>query len=156
MHESRPPNAVLRALAPALLILLLAVSPVRADDPPAAGNWGSELRANVWDPWFIFGMVAQGVFFLRFIVQWIVSEKRKRSTIPIAFWYLSLVGGVATFVYAVHEAQPVFMLGQALACGIYVRNLMLIYGRARRLRDAGGPAAEPLDPGRADLTEEGP
>ena len=97
-------------------------------------TWSQEFRGNLWDPWFLFGMGAQAIFFLRFVVQWAVSERRKRSTIPIAFWYLSLVGGMATFVYACHEAQPVFMLGQLLACVIYVRNLMLIYAHADRLR----------------------
>jgi len=95
-------------------------------------NWSEEFRNNVWDPWFLFGMGAQAIFFLRFVVQWIVSERRKRSTIPVAFWYLSLAGGLATFVYACHEAQPVFMLGQLLACAIYIRNLMLIYGHQSR------------------------
>lgn len=100
--------------------------------------WFQEFWGNLWDPWFMFGMAAQAIFFMRFVVQWIASERRKRSTIPIAFWYLSLVGGLATFIYACHEAQPVFMLGQLLACMIYVRNLMLIYGHAGRVGESGG------------------
>jgi len=105
--------------------------------------WLAKLYATVRDPWFLFGMIAQSLFFFRFLIQWIVSERRRQSTIPLAFWYLSLVGGLATFVYACHEAQPVFMLGQLLACVIYVRNLMLIHGRAARLRRAGLPAEGP-------------
>ncbi|UCD30710.1 MAG: lipid-A-disaccharide synthase N-terminal domain-containing protein [Planctomycetota bacterium] len=107
------------------------------------GQWKDELWNNIYDPWFIFGMGAQGLFFLRFIIQWIVSEKKKRSTIPVIFWYLSLAGAAATFVYAVHEAQPVFILAQILACVIYIRNLMLIYQRDSSRKRAGLPAQEP-------------
>jgi len=84
-------------------------------------------------------MGAQGVFFLRFVWQWIVSERRKRSTIPIAFWYLSLAGAICTFIYACHQADLVFMLAQILASGIYVRNLMLIYAHRKRthIREPG-------------------
>ena len=104
----------------------------------AAGDWWSIWSAKVWkslwDPWFVFGMIGQGVFFLRFLVQWIVSERRGESVIPLAFWYLSLVGSLLIFVYAVREAQPLFMLAQLLACVIYVRNLMLIFRQRKRLR----------------------
>ncbi len=115
-----------------------------------SSEWLQKLWQNIWDPWFAFGMVAQAVFFLRFVVQWIVSERRKRSTIPIAFWYLSLAGGLLTFVYACKKADPVFMLGQLLACIIYVRNLMLIYGRrdrrqARMERPAGTERRAPRE-----------
>lgn len=129
------------------LALLVAPPAALAAGARGAGDWRDELYRNVWDPWFIFGMGAQGIFFFRFVIQWIVSEKRRRSTIPVTFWYLSLVGAAATFVYAAHEAQPVFMLGQVVACVIYVRNLMLIHGRARRLRRAGlsGKGAVELD-----------
>ena len=108
-------------------------------------SWSAKVWKSLWDPWFVFGMLGQGVFFLRFVVQWIVSERRGRSTIPLAFWYLSLVGSALIFVYAVREAQPLFMLAQLLACVIYVRNLMLIYRQRRRLRSRGGgygPGAE--------------
>src|SRR3990172_4969991 len=94
-------------------------------------------------------MVAQAVFFLRFLVQWIVSERRGESVIPVAFWYLSLLGSGLIFVYAIRRADPVFMLAQLLACVIYVRNLMLIYGQRRRSRTRagrpGGPSGETLD-----------
>ncbi len=114
--------------------------------PESSTAWLQKLWDNIWDPWFVFGMVAQAVFFLRFVVQWIVSERRKRSTIPIAFWYLSLVGGLLTFVYACKKADPVFMLGQLLACTIYVRNLMLIHGREGRRRSRADRAAGPDRP----------
>ena len=64
-----------------------------------------DVAREIRDPWLWFGFGAQGLFFARFIWQWIVSEKRGHSTIPIAFWYLSLAGGVATFIYAWHNER---------------------------------------------------
>ncbi|CAD7770281.1 hypothetical protein BLFGPEAP_00334 [Candidatus Methanoperedenaceae archaeon GB50] len=78
--------------------------------------------------WLILGFFAQAVFASRFIVQWIVSERKKRSTVPKVFWYLSLIGSSLLFVYALHLKDPVFMLGQSLNCVIYIRNLMLFKG----------------------------
>jgi len=116
--------------------MLLWPSPARAAD---AASWSRTFWANVWNPWFVFGMVAQGVFFMRFVIQWIVSERRRESTIPVSFWYLSLIGALGTFVYAVGRADPVIMIAQLLACFIYIRNLMLIHNHARRRRLAGLP-----------------
>ncbi len=124
---------MLRGAAVAWLVLMAIPGPLMAADEGAVSRWLAQLLAKIIDPWFVFGMVAQGVFFGRFLVQWIVSEKRKRSTVPVAFWYLSLIGGLLTLVYAVKMAEPVFMLGQLLACTIYARNLMLIYGRRGRI-----------------------
>jgi lipid-A-disaccharide synthase-like uncharacterized protein len=78
-----------------------------------------------WDIWIVIGFVAQGIFSARFLVQWIVSEKKKKSTIPKVFWYLSLVGSSMLFVYALHRKDPVFILGQGVGIFIYIRNLML-------------------------------
>lgn len=86
-------------------------------------------------PLIIFGFTAQFVFFLRFVVQWIASERRKRSHIPIAFWYLSIAGGLMTFVYAVLRKDLVITTAQALSVMIYVRNLMLIYRRRVNVSD---------------------
>jgi lipid-A-disaccharide synthase-like uncharacterized protein len=80
------------------------------------------------DPWLVLGFVAQGLFSGRFIVQWIVSEKRKRSVIPKVFWYLSIGGSSLLLVYAVHRRDPVFVVGQASGLLVYVRNLMLWKG----------------------------
>ncbi|MBR9705607.1 hypothetical protein GOV14_01090 [Candidatus Pacearchaeota archaeon] len=77
--------------------------------------------------WLVFGFAAQACFFSRFLVQWIASEKSKKSVIPIAFWYLSLLGGIGIFIYAVNIRDIVFMSGQGLAVFIYLRNLILIY-----------------------------
>ena len=115
----------------------------------------AKFYAGLLDPWFVFGMGAQVLFLLRFFVQWIVSERRKRSTVPIAFWYLSLIGGLAMFGYACHLADPVIMFGQLLACVIYLRNLALIYGRAARLRRAGLPAGQLRSASNDEIVEEG-
>jgi len=137
----------------ALLILGMITDVVLTAEAEGSAQWKNELWNNIVDPWFIFGMGAQGLFFLRFIIQWIVSEKRKRSTIPVVFWYISLAGAAATFVYAVHEAQPVFMLAQVLACIIYIRNLMLIYQRPRRIKRAGLPTTDLDEPSEQDLPD---
>ncbi len=79
------------------------------------------------DTWLILGLLAQLIFFLRFFVQWIVSERKGASVIPISFWYLSLAGGLGLLVYAIHIKDPVFILGQAGGLFIYARNLALIY-----------------------------
>ena len=86
--------------------------------------------------WVLFGILGQILFGSRFIVQWLASERRKESTIPVAFWYLSLLGGLILFAYAFWYRQDiVFTIGQSAGVFIYVRNLMLI----RRPR-AGAPA----------------
>ena len=76
--------------------------------------------------WVIFGLLGQSMFFMRFIIQWIASEKNGESVIPVAFWYFSIIGGVMILIYSLHIKDPVFILGQGLALVIYVRNLVLI------------------------------
>jgi lipid-A-disaccharide synthase-like uncharacterized protein len=80
-----------------------------------------------WDLWVAFGLAGQIIFGARFIVQWLASERKKQSHIPITFWYISLVGGIITTVYAIHRRDVVFTLGQGAGLVVYVRNLMLIY-----------------------------
>ncbi len=84
--------------------------------------------------WLAVGFIGQALFSLRFIVQWIVSEREKRSIIPIAFWYFSLAGGVTLLAYAIHRQDPVFIVGQAAGLIVYVRNLALV---RRERRTAG-------------------
>ncbi|RMG86781.1 MAG: hypothetical protein D6708_13835 [Candidatus Dadabacteria bacterium] len=81
-----------------------------------------------WDPWLVLGFTAQAMFSGRMLVQWIVTERKRRSTVPKAFWYLSLAGSLLLLTYAIHRRDPVFILGQAFGSVVYVRNLMLWKG----------------------------
>ena len=75
----------------------------------------------------IIGFFGQGLFASRFIVQWIYSEKKGESHIPIIFWYLSIFGGIGLLIYAIFRKDPVIILGQTFGIFIYLRNLILIY-----------------------------
>ena len=76
--------------------------------------------------WLAIGFLAQSAFFARFLVQWLASERRGESVVPVAFWHLSVIGGLMLLAYSVYRHEPVFILGQALGLLVYVRNLMLI------------------------------
>ena len=82
--------------------------------------------------WVLFGFAAQMMFTGRFLLQWLASEKQRKSVVPVAFWYFSLAGGVMLLMYAIHRRDPVIILGQAVGVMIYLRNLMLIYADRRR------------------------
>lgn len=84
--------------------------------------------------WLILGFSGQACFTSRFLVQWFASEKLKKSVVPNAFWYLSLLGGLILFVYAVYRRDPVFILGQATGIFIYLRNLHFVRSEARQTR----------------------
>lgn len=77
--------------------------------------------------WIALGLVAQLAFTGRFLVQWITSERKGRSVVPRAFWYLSLSGAALLLLYAIHRRDPVFILGQSFGLVVYTRNLMLIH-----------------------------
>ena len=79
-----------------------------------------------WTPLIVFGFFGQALFGLRFLVQWIHSERRKETYIPLQFWYFSIAGGVCLLIYATLKGDPVFMLGQSMGLLIYARNLVLI------------------------------
>ena len=100
-------------------------------------------------PLALFGFAAQFMFMLRFVIQWYVSERRGRSYVPVAFWYLSLAGGIMLFAYATMREDVVFMCGQALGVLIYVRNLVLIHRRQVRLRHLKASAANAASHDRA-------
>lgn len=89
-------------------------------------TWFHEVFVEQFDAWVLLGFVAQLFFSMRFVVQWIASEKAKRSVVPIAFWFFSLGGGGLLLVYAIQRQDPVFIAGQALGLFIYIRNLWLI------------------------------
>lgn len=77
--------------------------------------------------WICLGFAGQLLFGSRFLIQWIASERKKESIIPLAFWYLSIGGSVILLLYAIHRRDPVFIFGQCTGLFIYFRNLSLIY-----------------------------
>jgi len=77
--------------------------------------------------WVIVGLLGQFMFTGRFLIQWIASEKARRSVMPVAFWYFSMAGGLVLLSYAIHRKDPVFILGQSFGVFIYARNLWLIH-----------------------------
>lgn len=76
--------------------------------------------------WLAAGFGAQAMFSARFLVQWLASERAGRSVVPLAFWYLSIAGGLTLLAYALWRHDPVFVLGQAFGVIVYGRNLVLI------------------------------
>lgn len=81
--------------------------------------------------WLGVGFLGQAMFSMRFLIQWLTSEKQGKSVIPTAFWYFSIAGGVTLLAYAIWRADPVFIVGQAAGLLIYARNLYFIF-RDRR------------------------
>jgi lipid-A-disaccharide synthase-like uncharacterized protein len=80
--------------------------------------------------WLGVGLIGQSLFFMRFLFQWVASERQGRSVLPMAFWYFSFLGGSVLLVYAIHTWDPVFIVGQAAGLLIYTRNLMLTWKNA--------------------------
>ena len=85
-----------------------------------------KLNTSVETIWVLVGFLGQFLFFMRFFIQWLASEKKKQSVIPLGFWYCSIAGGFILFLYALHRKDPVFVAGQSLGILIYARNLYLI------------------------------
>jgi lipid-A-disaccharide synthase-like uncharacterized protein len=77
--------------------------------------------------WLAIGLLGQALFSARFFVQWIASERRRRSVIPRAFWYFSMGGGITLLAYAIYRRDPVFILGQGAGLFVYARNLWFIH-----------------------------
>ncbi len=92
------------------------------------------------EPWVILGLVAQLMFSARFLVQWVVSEKKGESTVPVVFWYFSIMGGLLLLTYAIKRNEPIFAIGQSAGLIVYMRNLMLI-SKAKRTKGKGQPEA---------------
>jgi len=86
--------------------------------------------------WLLVGFLGQGLFSARFIVQWLVSERKKRSVIPLTFWYFSIFGGATLLVYSIHKQDPVYIVGQGMGLIVYFRNLYFI------LRSPGSELAD--------------
>lgn len=104
-----------------------------------AEMWGAftlylhEVFVIQFDGWVILGFVAQAFFTMRFVVQWIASERARKSIIPAAFWFFSISGGALLLIYAIYRRDPVFIAGQALGLLVYVRNVYFIMTSKRDL-----------------------
>jgi lipid-A-disaccharide synthase-like uncharacterized protein len=101
----------------------------------AVGGYLYDVFVIRFDWWVILGFVAQAMFTMRFVVQWVASERVGRSVIPMGFWIFSIAGGVLLFAYALYRRDPVFILGQGFGVFVYLRNLQFV------LRDRGTSAA---------------
>jgi lipid-A-disaccharide synthase-like uncharacterized protein len=108
-----------------------------ADLPNALLDYFQDVFVRKLSWWVALGFVAQSLFAMRFLVQWIASERAGRSVIPLAFWMFSIGGGTLLLVYALYRRDPVFIAGQALGLLIYLRNLQFI---RRERREAPAPA----------------
>ena len=82
--------------------------------------------------WLGVGFLGQSLFFSRWIIQWVASERNANSQMPLAFWYMSLTGGLIVLSYAVYRRDPVFIAGQGIGSFVYLRNLMLIHASRKR------------------------
>ncbi|MCQ9208633.1 MAG: lipid-A-disaccharide synthase N-terminal domain-containing protein [Omnitrophica bacterium] len=91
-------------------------------------NIFSDYQINSWT---ILGFFAQFLFFMRFFVQWIASEKKKQSIIPVSFWYFSIAGCLLLLIYAIYRKDIVIVLGQSVGSFVYLRNLTLIYRQGK-------------------------
>ena len=90
--------------------------------------------------WIAIGFFGQGLFFGRWVIQWIASERKAASQVPISFWYMSLIGGLITLAYAIYRRDPVFIAGQSIGSIVYIRNLMLI-SRASQANQPVSPSS---------------
>jgi lipid-A-disaccharide synthase-like uncharacterized protein len=90
--------------------------------------------------WLLAGFGGQALFMLRFVLQWLHSERQHRSVIPVSFWYFSIAGALVLLVYSIHRNDPVFIAGQLLGVAIYLRNLQLIH--AQRAGESSAAASD--------------
>jgi lipid-A-disaccharide synthase-like uncharacterized protein len=98
----------------------------------AVGKYLADVFIIQFDGWILLGFVAQGLFTMRFVVQWVASERAGRSVIPLAFWIFSIGGGLLLLLYALYRRDPVFIAGQAFGVFVYLRNLYFVM-RERRV-----------------------
>jgi lipid-A-disaccharide synthase-like uncharacterized protein len=92
----------------------------------AVGGYLSDVFFVRLDWWSLLGLVAQLLFTMRFVVQWIASERAGHSVIPVAFWIFSIFGGALLLIYALYRKDAVFIAGQAFSFFVYARNLYFV------------------------------
>lgn len=125
-----------RALTAEEFAATFGMEPLRLVREPA-GNWVFHvLNITSWPGllWVVVGFFGQALFFARMMVQWVASEREKKSVVPVGFWWLSLLGGAMLFGYFVWRRDIIGVLGQTTGVVVYARNLRLIY----KVRAAGG------------------
>ena len=88
-------------------------------------------KNELW--WLLLGLGGRVLFMLRFVVQWLHSERQRKSVIPESFWYFSIAGALVLLAYSVHRRDAVFIVGQVLGVAIYLRNLALIRSERGRV-----------------------
>ena len=99
------------------------------------------MKVSVEQIWVAIGLVGQLMFFGRFLVQWIASERAGRSVIPVAFWFFSVGGGLVILVYSIYRLDPVFIIGNTTGLLIYGRNIFLIVRERRQQAAVASPLA---------------
>jgi lipid-A-disaccharide synthase-like uncharacterized protein len=105
----------------------------------------ASLISTLLNPWVIIGFLGQFIFFLRFIVQWLASEKQERVVVPLMFWYLSIGGSLIILAYSIHIRDIVFSTAQVASLFIYGRNLMFEASlKRKRLQETGTPANQDI------------
>ena len=97
----------------------------------ALGTYFHDVFVVRLDWWLALGFLAQALFTMRFVVQWIASERAGKSVMPIAFWFFSIGGGLLLLAYALWKRDPVFILGQGFGVFVYARNLFFVYHERR-------------------------
>jgi lipid-A-disaccharide synthase-like uncharacterized protein len=95
-------------------------------------NYLYDVFVTKFDGWVVLGFAAQALFTMRFVVQWIASERARKSVIPVAFWFFSIGGGTLLLAYALYRRDPVFIAGQALGLVVYFRNVYFIMLNGRQ------------------------
>lgn len=94
-------------------------------------DWFHAVFVEQFNFWIILGFVAQAMFMMRFVIQWIASERVGKSIVPVAFWFFSVAGGFLLLIYSLQRQDPVFIAGQGLGLLIYLRNIWLIFKEKR-------------------------
>jgi lipid-A-disaccharide synthase-like uncharacterized protein len=102
----------------------------------AVGAYLQDVFVARLDWWVVLGFAAQGLFTMRFVVQWIASERAGRSVIPLAFWIFSIGGGLLLLIYALYRKDPVFIAGQAFGVFVYLRNLYFVMHERKQAASA--------------------
>ena len=108
-------------------------------------QWWDQV-SSIEATWLIIGLLGQGCFMMRFLFQWICSERARRSVVPVIFWYFSIGGCILVLAYGIHRADPVIIIGQLTGTIIYARNLYFIWreGQATTLTASQGEPGSTL------------